>query len=119
MIASELNIGCVPVRKKGKLPGETHLIEYALDYGTVGFLVADFSKFFRAILILFQDAFEIQKGSIQPGQKVIIIDDLIATGGSINAAIKLIRETGCEVQAAVVLMEKCFMNGEDFLSENY
>jgi adenine phosphoribosyltransferase len=53
MIASELNIGCVPVRKKGKLPGETHLIEYALDYGTVGFLVADFSKFFRAILILF------------------------------------------------------------------
>lgn len=61
LIASEMSISCVPVRKRGKLPGETIQVEYALEYGA--------------------DAFEIQKGAINAGQKVVIVDDLLATGG--------------------------------------
>ncbi|XP_070499311.1 adenine phosphoribosyltransferase [Chironomus tepperi] len=85
MIASELEIGCVPVRKKGKLPGETTKVEYVLEYGT--------------------DVFEIQTDSIKAGQKVIIVDDLLATGGSLKAAIELVRKAGGVVQECIVVLE--------------
>lgn len=85
MIASELEIGCVPVRKKGKLPGETTKVEYVLEYGT--------------------DVFEIQTESIKAGQKVIIVDDLLATGGSLKAAVELVRKAGGDVHECIVILE--------------
>lgn len=62
LIAAELGIACVPIRKKGKLPGDCLQFNYKLEYGS--------------------DTFEMQKNSITPGQKVVIVDDLLATGGS-------------------------------------
>lgn len=91
MIASELGISCVPVRKKGKLPGECLSVEYALEYGT--------------------DSFELQVGSIKKGQKVLLIDDLIATGGSLAAATKLITNAGGVVEVCLAIMELTALNG--------
>lgn len=84
-IAYNLNKAFVPVRKKGKLPCETVEMEYALEYGTA--------------------TIEMHKDSIKQGQKVVIIDDLIATGGTIEAIIKLIEQLGGEVIKIVFLME--------------
>lgn len=84
-IAYNLNKAFVPVRKKGKLPCETVEMQYELEYGTA--------------------TIEIHKDSIKPGQKVVIIDDLIATGGTIEAIIKLVEELGGEVVKIVFLME--------------
>ena len=85
----------VPVRKKGKLPRETVSIEYALEYGTA--------------------EIEMHKDSIKPGQKVVIIDDLIATGGTIEAAIKLVEQLGGEVVKVVFLMELAGLKGRERL----
>lgn len=95
MIASELTIGCVPVRKRGKLPGETHQIEYELEYGT--------------------DVFEIQKDSIKVGQNVVIIDDLLATGGSLKAACELVKKSGGIVKECIVILELTALNGRSKL----
>lgn len=84
-IAYNLNKGFVPVRKKGKLPCETVEKEYELEYGTA--------------------VIEIHKDAIQPGQKVVIIDDLIATGGTIEAIVELIEQLGGEVVKIAFLME--------------
>lgn len=84
-VAYNMHKAFVPVRKKGKLPCETVSREYALEYGTA--------------------AIEIHKDAIKPGQKVVVIDDLIATGGTIEAAVKLIEELGGEVVKVVFLME--------------
>lgn len=84
-IAYNLNKAFIPVRKKGKLPCETVEMEYALEYGTA--------------------TIEMHKDSIKPGQKVVIIDDLIATGGTIEAITKLIEQLGGEVVKIVFLME--------------
>lgn len=84
-IAYNLKKGFVPVRKKGKLPCETIEKEYALEYGTA--------------------TIEIHKDAIKPGQKVVIIDDLIATGGTIEAIIELIEQLGGEVVRIAFLME--------------
>ena len=75
----------VPVRKKGKLPCETISMEYDLEYGSA--------------------VIEMHKNSIKPGQKVVIIDDLMATGGTIEAIIKLVEALGGEVVKIVFLME--------------
>lgn len=95
-IAYNLNKGFVPVRKKGKLPCETVEMEYDLEYGTA--------------------TIEIHKDAIKPGQKVVIIDDLIATGGTIEAITKLVKQLGGEVVKIVFLMELEGLSGRDKLA---
>ena len=95
-IAYELGTAFVPVRKKGKLPCETVSAEYELEYGTA--------------------CIEIHKDAIKPGQKVVVVDDLIATGGTIEAAIKLIEQLGGEVVKVLFLMELAGLNGREKLA---
>jgi adenine phosphoribosyltransferase len=90
-IAYNLHKPFVPIRKKGKLPCETISMEYDLEYGTA--------------------TIEIHKDAIKPGQKVLIVDDLMATGGTIEAIIKLITELGGEVVGSVFLMELAGLEG--------
>ena len=90
-IAYNLRKPFVPVRKKGKLPCETISMEYELEYGTA--------------------TIEMHKDSIKPGQKVLIVDDLMATGGTIEAIIKLIGKLGGEVVGSVFLMELAGLEG--------
>jgi len=90
-VAYNLHKPFIPVRKKGKLPRETVEIEYALEYGS-------------AIL-------EIHKDAIKPGQKVVIIDDLIATGGTNEAIVKLVEGLGGEVVKVIFLMELLGLEG--------
>lgn len=81
----------IPVRKPGKLPYETLTFEYELEYGT--------------------DSLEIHKDAIQPGQKVLIADDLLATGGTVAAIVKMIENLGGEVVGLLFLMELDFLEG--------
>lgn len=90
-IAYNLHKAFVPVRKKGKLPCETVSMEYDLEYGSA--------------------VIEMHKDSIKPGQKVVLVDDLVATGGTIEAAIKLVEELGGEVVKVVFLMELAGLKG--------
>lgn len=90
-IAYNLHKPFVPIRKKGKLPCETVSKSYDLEYGSA--------------------TIEIHKDAVKPGQKVAIIDDLIATGGTIEAAAKLVEELGGEVVKIVFLMELAGLNG--------
>lgn len=94
-IAYNLNKAFVPVRKKGKLPCETIEMEYALEYGTA--------------------VVEMHKDSIKPGQKVAIIDDLLATGGTVEAIVKLIESLGGVVVKIIFLMELEGLCGRDKL----
>ncbi|MBE1236665.1 adenine phosphoribosyltransferase [Phaeovibrio sulfidiphilus] len=94
-LALKLGLGFVMVRKKGKLPGETVRYEYDLEYGS--------------------DTIEIQKGAIEPGQRVVVLDDLLATGGTMSAAIELIRKVGGEVVGAACIMELAFLGGRDVI----
>lgn len=96
-LAYNLNKPLVLVRKKGKLPCETVSREYDLEYGSA--------------------TIEMHKDSIQPGQKVVLVDDLIATGGTIEAAAKLIEELGGEVVKIVFLMELAGLKGREKLAE--
>lgn len=94
-IAYNLHKPFVPIRKKGKLPCETVSVEYELEYGTA--------------------QLEIHRDAIRPGQKVVIIDDLIATGGTNEAIVRLIEGLGGEVVKTVFLMELAGLNGRDKL----
>ena len=94
-IAYNLHKAFVPVRKKGKLPCETVSMEYDLEYGSA--------------------VIEMHKDSINPGQKVVLVDDLVATGGTIEAAIKLVEELGGEVVKVVFLMELAGLKGRERL----
>ena len=94
-VAYSLGKGFVPARKPGKLPCETVRMEYALEYGTA--------------------SVEIHKDAIQPGQKVVIIDDLIATGGTIEAIVKLVEQLGGEVVRICFLMELEGLKGREKL----
>lgn len=96
-IAYNLHKAFVPVRKKGKLPRATISKTYDLEYGTA--------------------TIEIHKDAILPGQKVVIIDDLIATGGTTEAIIKLVEELGGEVVKIVFLMELAGLNGREKLKD--
>lgn len=96
-IAYNLHKAFVPVRKKGKLPCETVQMEYDLEYGSA--------------------VIEMHKDSIKPGQKVVIIDDLMATGGTIEAIVKLIETLGGEVVKVVFLMELAGLNGREKLTD--
>ena len=95
-IAYNMHKAFVPVRKKGKLPRATISQTYDLEYGTA--------------------TIEIHKDAIQPGQKVVIIDDLIATGGTTDAIIKMVEELGGEVVKIVFLMELAGLKGRERLS---
>lgn len=95
-IAYNMHKPFIPVRKKGKLPLETISMEYELEYGTA--------------------EIEIHKDAIKPGQKVVIIDDLIATGGTIEAIIKLVEQLGGEVVGVCFLMELAGLKGRERLS---
>lgn len=97
-IAYSMHKPFVPVRKKGKLPLETISKEYALEYGTA--------------------VVEMHKDSIQPGQRVVIVDDLIATGGTIEASIQMIEELGGIVVKVIFLMELAGLKGRERL-KNY
>ena len=97
-VAYNLHKPFVPVRKNGKLPCETISQEYDLEYGSA--------------------VVEMHKDSIKPGQRVVLIDDLIATGGTIEAAVKMIEALGGEVVKIVFLMELAGLNGRERL-KNY
>ena len=94
-LAYAMNKGLVLIRKKGKLPCETVSQEYDLEYGSA--------------------VIEMHKDSIKPGQKVVLVDDLMATGGTVEAAIKLVEQLGGEVVKIVFLMELAGLNGRERL----
>jgi adenine phosphoribosyltransferase len=96
-VAYALHKGFVPVRKKGKLPCETIAAEYDLEYGSA--------------------VIEMHKDSIQPGQKVVIVDDLIATGGTIEAITKLVEQLGGQVVKICFVMELAGLKGREKLKD--
>jgi adenine phosphoribosyltransferase len=95
-LALAMDLPFVLVRKPGKLPADTIRIEYDLEYGS--------------------DALEIHADSLQPGQKVVVIDDLMATGGTAEATAKLIEKVGAEVVAVSVMIDLAFLKGADRLA---
>lgn len=95
-IAYNLHKAFIPVRKKGKLPRETVSAKYDLEYGTA--------------------EIEIHKEDLRPGMKVVIIDDLIATGGTVEAAVKLAESLGAEVVKIAFVMELAGLKGRERLS---
>ncbi len=94
-VALELNTGFVPVRKPGKLPRETVSMKYDLEYGS--------------------NEIHMHKDSIKKGQRVLIVDDLLATGGTVDAAIKLIEQMGGEVAGCAFLVELEALKGRELL----
>lgn len=94
-IALALGVGFVPVRKLGKLPSETVRVEYTLEYGT--------------------NTVEMHKDSVEQGQRVVIVDDLLATGGTAAASVQLVEELGGTVAGLVFLVELQFLNGRQRL----
>ena len=84
-VAHQLSAGFVPLRKKGKLPHRTRAVEYALEYGS--------------------DAMEMHLDAVKPGEKVMLVDDLIATGGTAMAAVQLLQEAGAEIMAAAFVVD--------------
>jgi adenine phosphoribosyltransferase len=96
-VAYEIRAGFVPVRKQGKLPSATFAQEYELEYG-------------RATLEVHQDAF-------QPGEQVLIVDDVLATGGTARATAALIQRAGARVVGVVVLMELSFLKGREAIPD--
>lgn len=95
-LAYLLNAGLVPVRKLGKLPWETERVNYSLEYGT--------------------NTLEVHKDAIKPGQKVLIVDDLLATGGTIGATIELVEKLGGTVVGIAFLIELTFLHGRNKLT---
>ncbi len=90
-LAYELGVGFVPVRKKGKLPSKQVEVTYQLEYGT--------------------DSLEIHEDAVRPGQRVLVCDDLLATGGTAAATVQLVRQLGGEVTGAGFAVELNFLNG--------
>ncbi len=90
-LALQLGLGFVMVRKQGRLPGPTVTYTYDSEYGT--------------------DTIEIQADAVRPGQRAVLLDDLLATGGTMNAAVQLFRRSGAEVTAGACLIELAFLKG--------
>lgn len=98
-LAYLMGLGLVPIRKPGKLPGEVVSQEYDLEYGS--------------------NIVEIQKSSISPGDRVILVDDLLATGGTLMAASKLIEKLGGEIAGIITLIELTELGGRDLLKDYF
>ncbi|WCN38600.1 adenine phosphoribosyltransferase [Aneurinibacillus uraniidurans] len=98
-LAIELGAGFAPVRKKGKLPYETIQAEYTLEYG--------------------KDALAMHKDAIKPGQRVLIADDLLATGGTIQTTIDLVKQLGGEIVGLAFLIELTYLDGRDKINSDY
>lgn len=98
VLAYNLNCGFIPVRKPGKLPSETIAMDYTLEYGT--------------------NTIEIHKDALKPGEKVLIFDDLLATGGTVQATCQLIEQQGAKIVACVFLIDLTFLKGSEKL-KNY
>jgi adenine phosphoribosyltransferase len=92
-VAHQLSAGFIPVRKKGKLPRETLRVTYALEYGT--------------------DEIEVHRDAVQPGERVLLVDDLIATGGTAEGAVNLLAGLGAEVVAACFIVDLPELGGAD------
>lgn len=97
-LAYNLGAGLVLIRKPGKLPAETISQSYELEYGT--------------------DKIEMHKDAIEPGKNVLIIDDLLATGGTVDASIKLLKQTGANIVSAAFVIELADLKGRERLSED-
>ncbi len=98
LLAERLGAGFVPVRKKGKLPWRTRGCEYDLEYGS--------------------NAIEMHLDALAPGERVVLADDLLATGGTAGAAMRLIEETGAELLGVAFFIELAFLNGRDRLADS-
>ena len=96
-VACLLGAGFVPVRKPGKLPAETIAETYDLEYG--------------------QDSLEVHRDAIRQGQRVLLVDDLLATGGTAAATVRLVRRLGGQVMSALFLVELEFLNGRSRLPD--
>ena len=94
-VAMQLSVGFVPIRKPGKLPSDSTSVEYALEYGT--------------------DCLEIHNDGLHPGDSVLVVDDVLATGGTAQAACELVQLIGGQVAACVFLLELSSLNGRDKL----
>jgi len=97
LLAKQYGIGFVPVRKRNKLPGETVQVTYDLEYG--------------------QDSLEVHRDAIEPGQKALIVDDLLATGGTAAATCELVENLGGEVAGLAFVIELTFLKGRDKLKD--
>ena len=97
-LAHQLNAGFVPVRKLGKLPGKTIEVEYELEYG--------------------RDALAVHEDAIRPGQRVLALDDLLATGGTMGATLRLIRQLGGHIVGVAFMIELAFLHGREKLKEH-
>ena len=97
-IAQALSAGFVPVRKPNKLPADTHAISYDLEYG--------------------QDTLEVHTDAVQPGQRVLMVDDLLATGGTMKACCDLVRKMGGEIAGISVLIELGFLPGRELVKDH-
>ena len=95
-LASRLGLGFTMIRKQGKLPGATVSHEYDLEYGT--------------------DIIEIQTDCVRPGQRVVILDDLLATGGTLSASVELFKKIGAELVGAACIIELSFLQGRSRLN---
>ena len=96
-LAHQLKAGFVPVRKLGKLPGKTIEVEYELEYG--------------------RDALAVHEDAIRPGQRVLAVDDLLATGGTMAATLRLIAQLGGQVVGVAFLIELAFLRGREKLKQ--
>jgi adenine phosphoribosyltransferase len=96
-VAQALSVGFVPIRKPGKLPAKTIKKSYDLEYGT--------------------DSLEIHADAVKPGQKVLMVDDLLATGGTMRACCDLVKELGGDIVGVTFLIELAFLHGRDKLKE--
>ncbi len=97
-IAQALSAGFVPVRKPNKLPSKTHALSYDLEYGT--------------------DTLEVHTDAVLPGQKVLMVDDLLATGGTMKACCDLVRKMGGEIVGISVLIELGFLPGRELVQDH-
>jgi adenine phosphoribosyltransferase len=94
-LAAALGVGFVPIRKKGKLPGKTVEVSYQLEYG--------------------EDTLAIHADAVAPGQQVLIVDDLLATGGTIATTVELVRKLGGNIAGALFMIELTFLHGRERL----
>ncbi len=98
-LAARMGLGFIPIRKSGKLPRQTHRVEYALEYGN--------------------DAIEIHTDALKPNDVVLVIDDVLATGGTACAALDLISQCGAKAESLVVLLNLEFLGGQATVNRAY